>query len=69
MGPITPEWLMHKAVILPPLLLSLTLHEYAHARVALAFGDPTALRAGRVTLNPLRHLDPIGRANAFSQEF
>ena len=47
-------------VLAGPLLLSLVLHEFAHARVALAFGDPTALRAGRVTLNPLRHLDPIG---------
>lgn len=47
-------------VLVPVLLLSLTLHEFAHARIALAFGDPTALRAGRVSLNPLRHLDPIG---------
>lgn len=47
-------------LLVPPLLLSLVLHEFAHARVALAFGDPTALRAGRVTLNPLKHLDPIG---------
>jgi len=51
--------------IAPPLLLSLTLHEYAHARVALAFGDPTALRAGRVTLNPLKHLDPLGTIMLF----
>lgn len=51
---------MDKTVVLLPLLLSLTLHEYAHARVALAFGDPTAYRLGRVSLNPLRHLDPIG---------
>ncbi|MBN1942896.1 MAG: site-2 protease family protein [Phycisphaerae bacterium] len=48
------------AVLVPILLLSLTLHEFAHARIALAFGDPTALKAGRVSLNPLRHLDPIG---------
>ncbi|MBN1555408.1 MAG: site-2 protease family protein [Phycisphaerae bacterium] len=47
-------------LLVPVLLLSLTLHEFAHARIALAFGDPTALRAGRVSLNPLRHLDPIG---------
>jgi len=47
-------------ILAPVLLLSLTLHEFAHARIALAFGDPTALRAGRVTLNPLRHLDPLG---------
>jgi Zn-dependent protease len=48
------------AALLPPLLLSLTAHEFAHARVALAFGDPTARNMGRVTLNPLAHLDPIG---------
>jgi Zn-dependent protease len=43
-----------------PLLLSLTVHEFAHARTALAFGDPTAKLMGRCTLNPLAHLDPIG---------
>lgn len=43
-----------------PVLLSLTLHEYGHARTALAFGDNTALLMGRVSLNPLVHLDPIG---------
>lgn len=47
-------------MLAPPLLLSLILHEVAHARMALAFGDPTALRAGRITLNPLKHLDPLG---------
>ena len=47
-------------ILAPVLLLSLTLHEFAHARIALAFGDPTAMKAGRVSLNPLRHLDPIG---------
>ncbi len=43
-----------------PLLMSLSVHEFAHARVALAFGDPTAKLLGRCTLNPLVHLDPIG---------
>jgi len=43
-----------------PLLLSLTVHEFAHARTALAFGDPTAKSMGRCSLNPLVHLDPIG---------
>lgn len=41
-------------------LLVLTLHEAAHAWVAWRLGDPTAHRAGRVSLNPLRHLDPLG---------
>ena len=40
--------------------MSLTVHEYAHARMALYFGDPTAKLAGRVTLNPLKHLDLFG---------
>ena len=47
-------------MLAPGLLFSLTIHEYAHARVALLFGDPTAYYQGRVSLNPLRHLDPIG---------
>ncbi len=45
---------------IPPLLLALTLHEYAHGYVAYRFGDPTAKNAGRLTLNPLSHLDPMG---------
>jgi Zn-dependent protease len=51
------EWLV---MVLPTLLLSLTVHEYAHARTALAFGDTTAQGLGRVTLNPVAHLDPLG---------
>jgi len=60
MRALNSAWLLETLLLVPPLLLSLTLHEYAHARVALAFGDPTAFRLGRVSLNPLRHLDPIG---------
>ncbi len=47
-------------ILAPPLLFSLTLHEYAHGYVARMFGDPTASNMGRLTLNPLKHLDPIG---------
>lgn len=46
--------------ILIPLVLSLTVHEYAHAWSAARLGDDTASRAGRLTLNPLAHIDPIG---------
>ncbi len=46
--------------ILIPLILSLTVHEYAHAWTAWRLGDDTASRAGRLTLNPLVHIDPIG---------
>ena len=45
---------------LPVILLSLSLHECAHGFIALKFGDPTARNLGRLTLNPLKHLDPIG---------
>ncbi len=43
-----------------PLLFSVMLHELAHGWVAYRYGDPTAKMLGRLTLNPLKHLDPIG---------
>ena len=43
-----------------PSLLCITLHELAHGIVAYCLGDDTAKRAGRLTMNPLKHLDPIG---------
>jgi Zn-dependent protease len=43
-----------------PVLLALTVHEWAHAFVAFQLGDDTALRQGRLTLNPFPHLDPVG---------
>jgi Zn-dependent protease len=43
-----------------PVLLAITLHEAAHGYVARHFGDPTADLAGRITLNPLRHIDLVG---------
>jgi Zn-dependent protease len=46
--------------IIIPLILSLTVHEYAHAWSAYRLGDDTASRLGRLTLNPLAHIDPIG---------
>lgn len=42
------------------LVIAFTLHEYAHAWTATQFGDYTAMDAGRLTLNPLSHLDPVG---------
>jgi Zn-dependent protease len=47
-------------LLLPVLLGSLTLHELAHGVTATALGDPTPREDGRLTLNPLAHLDPIG---------
>jgi len=54
--------LLAKAVIL---LVALPIHEFAHAFVAYRLGDDTAARMGRLTLNPLRHLDPLGSAMIF----
>jgi Zn-dependent protease len=48
------------AVSAPVFLLAITLHEYAHGRVALMFGDNTAESEGRLTLNPTSHIDPFG---------
>ena len=45
---------------IPAILLALTLHEFSHAYSAYLFGDNTAKNAGRLTLNPLKHLDPMG---------
>ncbi len=54
------DQILHYIVMIPPLLLSLTLHEYAHGWVAWRLGDPTAKQMGRLTLNPISHLDPVG---------
>jgi len=43
-----------------PVLFAITLHEAAHGYVARHFGDMTAYQQGRITLNPLRHIDPVG---------
>jgi len=42
------------------LIFSLTFHEYGHGKVAAMIGDDTAKRAGRLTLNPIPHIDPLG---------
>ena len=47
-------------ITIPVFLLALTIHEFAHGWVANSLGDPTARLQGRLTLNPLAHLDPIG---------
>lgn len=46
-------------VVLPPLFVAVILHEIAHGLVAERLGDSTARRAGRITLNPLKHIDPF----------
>lgn len=56
-------------ILAPPLLLALTLHEYSHGVIAYSLGDPTAKMAGRLTMNPLHHLDPIGTIAFFFIKF
>ncbi|MGQ9811869.1 MAG: site-2 protease family protein [Dissulfurimicrobium sp.] len=48
------------AILVPPILLAITVHEMAHGWVAYRLGDPTARMQGRLTFNPIRHLDPVG---------
>ena len=48
------------AIYAMPVIFAITLHEAAHGYVAKYFGDLTAYAAGRVSLNPLRHIDPVG---------
>lgn len=48
------------AALIVPLILAIVFHEVAHGWTARALGDPTAARLGRLSLNPLRHVDPIG---------
>ena len=52
--------LKHLAVVIVIVVCSLTIHEAAHAFVSYKLGDPTAKNQGRLTLNPLKHLDPVG---------
>ena len=46
--------------ILPAVIIILTVHEYSHAKVSDMLGDPTPRNRGRLTLNPLAHIDPLG---------
>lgn len=46
--------------ILPAVIIILTVHEYSHAKVSDMLGDPTPRNSGRLTLNPLAHIDPLG---------
>lgn len=52
-------------MLVVPVLLALTVHEYAHALAAYRLGDDTAKKEGRLTLNPLVHLDPLGTIMLF----
>lgn len=56
------SWFMNVLMTLPAIIIGLSFHEYAHAYVANKLGDPTPRMQGRVTINPMAHVDPIGLA-------
>ncbi len=56
----TVKIIQRLATFFPCFLLALTFHEFSHALIASKFGDKTAAWAGRLTLNPLAHIDPVG---------
>ena len=54
------EQLQAMLFVAPVILLAIVCHEYAHGWVSYKLGDPTAKNSGRLTLNPLKHIDPLG---------
>lgn len=60
MSPEITVYLLKALIIAPGMIVAITLHEAAHGYVAWKLGDDTAYRLGRVTFNPLRHIDPMG---------
>jgi len=59
------EFIQRILLLIVPMLVALTAHELAHAWVADRLGDPTPRMLGRLTINPLKHLDPIGTLAIF----
>ncbi|MBS3741793.1 MAG: site-2 protease family protein [Candidatus Cloacimonetes bacterium] len=59
------DFLNQFVILLFPVLFALTIHEFSHGLIAYQLGDDTAYRAGRLTLNPIKHLDPIGTLMLF----
>ncbi|MCI9596827.1 MAG: site-2 protease family protein [Firmicutes bacterium] len=54
------EWFMETILIIPGVVIGLAFHEFAHGWTAYKLGDPTPKFQGRVTINPMAHIDPIG---------
>jgi Zn-dependent protease len=55
-----PNTIRHLIIFIPALVLAVVIHEVSHGYVANKLGDPTAKMMGRLTLNPIKHIDPIG---------
>jgi len=56
----TPDYFFNLLLSLPGILIAISFHEMAHGYAADSMGDPTPKNAGRLTLNPLKHIDPLG---------
>jgi Zn-dependent protease len=63
------DFLLKAILFLPPFLLAISMHESAHGYVAYRFGDPTAKNLGRITLNPIPHIDIFGLIAIFLVHF
>jgi Zn-dependent protease len=63
------ENIQQMATVLPALLISITFHEVAHGYTAYLLGDPTAKQMGRLSLNPIKHIDPTGLIMLFLFRF
>ena len=69
MGGANTNFIIAKLLIMPGLVLGLSIHEFSHAKMADKLGDPTPESQGRLTLNPLAHLDPVGTICLFFAGF
>ena len=54
------DWIVNRLLMMPAIITGLSLHEFGHAFVADRLGDPTPRAQGRVTINPMSHIDPMG---------
>ncbi len=54
------NYLLTKLLILPGILLGISIHEFSHGYAAVLMGDDTPIKQGRMTLNPIKHIDPLG---------
>ncbi|MFA9422031.1 MAG: site-2 protease family protein [Sedimentibacter sp.] len=54
------DYIMNKLLVLPGILLGISIHEFSHGYAAVKMGDDTPRLQGRLTMNPLKHLDPLG---------
>lgn len=66
---IDSDFIIQFIITLPALLVSMVFHEVSHGYIAYRLGDETAMRQGRLSLNPLKHLDPLGSIMLFMTFF